>query len=237
MNDTAYGYIRVSSQEQAKEGLSLDWQMEKIKAYCQFSNIDLIDVIVEVDAISGSVPLHKRKGGGELLQAIKKNKPSHIVAYSLSRLFRNAADGLSHTNEWSKKDIALCLLDVGGTSINTKSAMGKMFMALMMSFSELEANLTGERVAETHRYKKNKLEVYGHPPFGYNRSDMDLLKNEEELELVSDMFKMRNDGLSYRKIANYMNDKGIKGKQGGKFYACSVSHIVKNDIYEADIRC
>ena len=237
MNDTAYGYIRVSSDIQAKEGLSLDWQKQKIEEYCKFSNIDLIKVIVEEEAISGSVPLNKRPAGQELLLAIKKQKPTHIVAYSLSRLFRDAPDGLTHTKEWNKQDIALCLLDVGGTSINTKSAMGHMFLSMMLSFSELEKNLTGERVRETHKYKKNKLEVYGHSPLGYDRDDMDLLKNEEELQVVNDIFKMRNSGLSYRKIANYLNDKGIKGKQGGKFYACSISHIVNNDIYEASIRC
>lgn len=235
--DTAIGYVRVSSEKQAESGLSLAWQREKIEAYCSFSNLRLIKVIVEEDAISGGVPLHKRPGGSTLLNEIKSSKPNHIVAYSLSRLFRDAVDGLYHSKEWDKRDIALCLLDVGGQSINTRSAMGRMFLSMMLSFSELEKNLTGERVKETHRYKKNHMEVYGHAPLGYDRDDMSLCKNEVELQVVKRIYKLRDNGLSYGKIAKCLNDEGIVGKKGGQFFASSISHIVKNDIYEADIRC
>tara|TARA_R110000737_G_scaffold131069_1_gene162923 strand:+ start:20 stop:730 length:711 start_codon:yes stop_codon:yes gene_type:complete len=235
--DTAIGYVRVSSEQQAEEGLSLAWQKEKIEAYCSFSNLRLIKVIVEEDAISGGVPLNKRPGGSILLNEIKSSKPNHIVAYSLSRLFRDAVDGLYHSREWDKQDIALCLLDVGGQAINTRSAMGRMFLSMMLSFSELEKNLTGERVKETHRYKKNRMEVYGSTPYGFDRDDMSLLKNEAELQVVKRIYKLRDNGLSYGKIAEYLNDEGIVGKKGGKFYPITVSKIVKNDIYEADIRC
>ena len=233
--ETAIGYVRVSSEQQAEEGLSLAWQREKIEAYCSFSNLRLIKVIVEEDAISGGVPLHKRPGGAILLNEVKSSKPNHIISYSLSRLFRDAVDGLYHSREWDKKDIALCLLDVGGQAINTRSAMGRMFLSVLLACSEMEKSLTGERVAETHRYKKNKLEVYGHAPLGYDRDDMSLCKNEDELQVVKRIYKLRDNGLSYGKIAKCLNDEGIVGKKGGKFYPITISKIVNNDIYASSI--
>ena len=228
----AIGYIRVSSEQQAKEGLSLEWQKAKIEVYCDFQNITLVDVVVEKEAVSGSVSLNKRVGGVKLLTAIKRTKPTHIIAYSLSRLFRNAVDGLTHIRNWDKQDIGLCLLDVGGQTINTRSAMGKMFMSMMLSFSELERNLTSERVRETHRHKKNKLEVYGSTPLGFDRQDMNLIENKKEIKTVRKMFELRKSGFSYNKIAEYLNTRNIKGKTGSSFYSCGVRHILLNDIYK-----
>jgi hypothetical protein len=85
---------------------------------------------------------------------------------------------------------------------------------------------------KSSREKKDKKRVYGHAPMGYDKDGDNLVENSKELELVSDMFKMRNDGMSLGKIADYLNDKGIKGKQGGYFYASSISHIINNDIYD-----
>src|SRR6266576_5058844 len=63
----------------------------------------------------------------------------------LDRLFRDAEDALRQTKAWDRTGISLHLVDIGGQSMNTGSAMGRMFLTLMAGFAELERNLIAER--------------------------------------------------------------------------------------------
>ena len=72
-------------------------------------------------------------------------KVGHIVALKLDRLFRDAADALHQSRAWDKAEIALHLVDMGGQSLNTASAMGRFFLNMMAGVAELERNLIAER--------------------------------------------------------------------------------------------
>tara|TARA_R110000824_G_scaffold297814_1_gene486065 strand:- start:37 stop:567 length:531 start_codon:yes stop_codon:yes gene_type:complete len=86
---------------------------------------------------------------------------------------------------------------------------------------------------KSSRKKKDNLKVYGHVPLGYDKGDdNNLVENLEEQALIREIFILREKGKSYGTIAIYLNDKGIRGKQGGKFYAVTISHIINNDIYD-----
>ncbi len=148
------GYIRVSTDDQAREGVSLDAQEARIRAYAEMAGLELVDVIRDA-AISGTVPLADRAGGAALLD----HDVDHVIALKLDRLFRDAADALSQTRSWDKAGIALHLIDVGGATINTSTAMGRMFLTMMAGFAELERNLISERTAMALAYKKDRREV------------------------------------------------------------------------------
>ena len=82
----AIGYVRVSTNEQADHGVSLDAQYESLMAYALLQKLNLVEVIVE-DAISGSVPLADRPGGRRLLELVGKRRlgrssPSSWTVYS-----------------------------------------------------------------------------------------------------------------------------------------------------------
>jgi len=226
----AIAYIRVSTIEQASEGVSLAAQEERIKAYCTIQGLELVKVIRD-EGVSASKPLAERQGGQELLKATGKGNIRHIVAVKLDRIFRDAEDALHQTKAWDAKNIALHLVDMGGQSVNTATAMGRYFLTMMAAFAELERNLIAERTATALAHKKANKEVYSPTPLGYNREGNALVENEQELQAVRFIREQRKAGLSLREIASRLNEAGIPTKKGGKWYASTVKYILENNLY------
>ena len=109
--------------------------------------------------VSGMIPLAQRDGGAAVIEGLMEHSATHVIALKLDRLFRDAADALNQTRQWDKDKIALHLIDVGGQSINTSSAMGRMFITMMAGFAELERNLISERTTTALQHKKSHGEV------------------------------------------------------------------------------
>jgi DNA invertase Pin-like site-specific DNA recombinase len=93
---TAISYIRVSTDDQVRGGVSLDAQEERIRAYCEASNLKLISVVRE-EGVSAAIPLDQRPGGRNLIRQLNESKGANVVALKLDRLFRNAEDALKQT--------------------------------------------------------------------------------------------------------------------------------------------
>jgi len=72
----------------------------------------------------------------------------------LDRLFRNATDALQKSAEWDKAKLALHILDMDGSNIDTASAVGKMFFTMTAGFAEMERNLISERTKAALSFKK-----------------------------------------------------------------------------------
>ena len=215
---TAIGYVRVSTEEQASEGISLDAQQDKIKAYCTLKSLELKEIIVDA-GVSGGKPLSYREGGKRILSA----KVDAVVAVKLDRLFRDAADCLATTKLWDKKDVSLHLLDMGGNSLDTSSAMGRMFLTMAAGFAELERSLIRERTqsALRHKRKNGKLADDGET----------LLEYQKEREALTLIQSLRNQGFTFRHIVQELESRNIKTKQGNdKWQACSVRSVL---VYSA----
>lgn len=224
-------YIRVSTTEQAREGVSLAAQEERLLAYCRLMNLEPVAVIRE-EGISGSKALSTRPGGSELLSLVSRKKAAHVVALKLDRLFRDAEDALHQTKAWDKTGITLHLVDLGGQSLNTSSAMGRMMLTMMAGFAEMERSLIAERTEQALNHKKNHREVYSPTPYGFNREGDNLVENKEEQGIVDHVKTWRADGWSLRKIASELNQQGIATKNGGQWYASTVKYILDNSLYE-----
>lgn len=230
MNNKAICYVRVSTEEQVKEGVSLQSQEEKLLAYCRMIGLETTAVIKE-EGVSASKKLSSRPGGLELLNSVTRKRVSHIIALKLDRLFRDAEDALHQTKEWDKSGIALHLVDMGGQTINTASAMGRFFLGMMAGFAELERNLIAERTTTALNFMKNNKQVYGPIPFGFDRQGEVLIENNNERATVEKIIEQRIGGLSFAKIAEWLNSQGIASKNGGKWYASTVHYIFKNNIH------
>jgi len=229
--DKAIGYTRVSTEEQVKEGVSLDAQEERLKAYAKAQNINLVNIIRE-EGISGTIPLAERPGGADLLQMVGKGKKiQHVIALKLDRLFRDASDCLMQTKIWDKAGIGLHLLDMGGQSINTASAMGRMFLTMSAGFAELERNLIAERTAAAMQFKKKRLEAYSPTPLGYERIGDQLRTVEREQRVVRNIYRLRKRGATLRAIAATLNKKQVPTKQGRQWHASTVRYVLTNDLH------
>jgi site-specific DNA recombinase len=136
----AVAYIRVSTADQLL-GVSLAVQEDRIRAYCQMAELHLVDTIREDGVSAYAIPLSKRPAGIRLLRVIKHSHAEHVVVLKLDRLFRNAADALLQTRKWDTEGIALHLVDIGGQTINTATAVGRMFLTQMAGFAEFEESV------------------------------------------------------------------------------------------------
>jgi DNA invertase Pin-like site-specific DNA recombinase len=229
-------YVRVSTLEQANLGVSLDAQEEKIKAYCLINDLEITEIIRE-EGVSGGKEFSSRPGGSRLMEIIKKKQAQNIVTLKLDRLFRDAADALNQTKNWDKLGIALHVIDMGGTSINTSTATGRLFLTMSVAFAEMELNLIRERTALGMQYKKSKREVYSPTPFGFQekltKEGKMLVQDKQEQEVLLLIKKWHSKGWSLRKIANELTVKGVATKQGGKWYASTIKYLLENDLYQS----
>lgn len=228
--NNALAYARVSTSEQAQEGVSLDAQLERIAAYCRVAGLDLVSTIRE-EGVSGAVPLANRPGGRDVLRAVAGRHVRHVIALKLDRLFRDAADALNQTRAWDKAGISLHLVDMGGQSLNTMAAVGRMFLTITAAFAELERNLIAERTQAALLYKKSKRQVYGAVPYGYARRGDALKAIEPELDIVRRIQRWNTRGWSLRKIADALNDRQVRTKHGGQWHASTVRYVLRNTLY------
>jgi DNA invertase Pin-like site-specific DNA recombinase len=124
------------------------------------------------------------------------------------------------------------LVDMGGQSLSTGSAMGRMFLTLMAGCAELERNLVAERTASVLAHKKQQGKVYNHTPFGFERVGDRLVAAVDEMAMVHLMQERREDGWSLAMIADAFNTDHIPGKNGGRWYGRTVKNILENSVYQ-----
>jgi DNA invertase Pin-like site-specific DNA recombinase len=161
-------------------------------------------------------------------------KVEHVVALKLDRIFRDAEDALRQTKAWDKAGVALHLVDMGGQTLNTASAMGRFFLNMMAGFAELERNLIAERTAAALAHKKSHRQAYSPTPFGFDRGGNDLIANAAELATVQQMRSWRVRGWTLRQIAEELTKQAVPTKNHGKrWYASTVRHVLQNDLYAA----
>lgn len=227
MTGQAVAYVRVSTEEQATFGGSLAMQQDRIAAYCALAQLELVETFVE-RGVSGSVPLGDRRRGREMLAKIAAGEIKHVIALKLDRLFRDAANALTLTREWDKAGVELHLVDMGGASLNTSSAMGRMMLTILSGFAEWERNIIGERTRAVLRHKRVKREAYSPTPLGFRRDGKQLVEDEREQQTLDRIRSLHRDGLSLNAIARTLNAEGVPAKNGGRFYASTISYLIKN---------
>jgi site-specific DNA recombinase len=167
--EKAIGYVRVSSEEQCREGVSLDAQESRIRGYSAMRGLELIEIYRE-EGVSAKIALKRRPEGAQLVGGIARRRAKHVIAVKLDRPFRNAADALQQTAEWDKAKAALHIIDMGGSAIDTASAMGRMFFTMAAAFAEMERNLISERTKASLSFKKASRTVYtAITPLGFDR--------------------------------------------------------------------
>jgi len=229
MNQTtdACGYIRVSREEAATEGLSLDAQKAKIAAYCKMRGLNLVGIFTD-PGISGGKPLSKRGGGKEVLELVRRKKVQAVVAVKLDRLFRNCIDCLTVTQGWDKASVALHLLDMGGQSLDTGTAIGKFFLAVMASAAELEKNQMAERIVAVMEYKRSRNEYCGGKlRYGYQvcSDGVHLEEVAEEQRVIREVCRLRQR-LSLRATTRALTHKGLVNRSGKPFSPAAIHQIV-----------
>jgi DNA invertase Pin-like site-specific DNA recombinase len=220
---TAYGYIRVSSDEQAESGLGLAAQRQRIDAYCQMKGLHLTEVF-EDPGVSGGKPLGTRPSGARLLADARRSRPVVVVA-RLDRLFRSVADAAQTIVDFDRLGIELVAISEGFDMTNP---YGRAMAQMASVFAELERAMIRERTRAAMKVKRARQErVSGHAPFGWDfRPGGKLIENRKEQKAIAWIQQLHADGTSLRKIAERLNERGIRPKRAEKWLHSSVLRIV-----------
>ena len=216
----AIGYIRVSTAGQATDGVSLDAQRSKIEAWANLSDYE-VEVYAD-EGISGC-RADNRNGLQEALAAVGDGDA--LVIYSLSRMSRSTKDTIEIAEALKKKGADLVSIS---EAIDTTSAAGKMVFRMMAVLNEFERDQVSERTKAALAHKKSKNERVGRIPFGFSLSGdgVHLEKNGEEQWILREIRSLKEGGLSLRKIAAELNDRGI-GNRGNVWNHVAVKRVAK----------
>lgn len=201
MNPTrVIGYIRVSLEKQATDGVSLAAQRERIELYCKSHGLTL-DTVHADEGISGK----KAENRPGLLAAVAETRKAKgiLIVYSLSRLTRSIKDLLDIFDSLEKAGANLVSLT---ESFETHTSMGRFAFKLFGLVAELERELIGERTKEALRHKRaNGEKCGGHMPYGYALVDGKLVEHYDEQATIHGIKVCRQGGESFPVIAKRLN--------------------------------
>ena len=220
-------YIRVSTEDQAREGFSLPEQEKRLRAMCEFKGYEVYKVYEDagISAKTGN----KRPAFDELLQDIKDKKCNTIVVLKLDRLTRSVAD-------WEKILTFLeeneAFLDCANDDINTTNANGKMISRILTSVSQQEIERTSERTKIGLAGAIKVGHIPHQAPLGYKRVDKKLIPDITTKDVVIRIFEMYHNGLSYKKISNILIEEKVLGKTNWR--DSTIVGILENEIYKGD---
>ncbi|OOZ45823.1 resolvase [Solemya velum gill symbiont] len=196
---SVYGYIRVSTQSQVDDGLSLGAQKRQLQGYAMMQGMEMDEVFVE-RAVSGWKPLNERPQGKRLIAGLSADDV--ILCPKLDRMFRSARDALNVAEQLRKREVGLHLLDLGGDV--TGNGISKVFFTIVAAFAEFERDRIAERISDVKRAEKESGRYLGGSrPYGYRiGEDGALIPDQIELALIEKIVMMRSNGASLRRIAN-----------------------------------
>jgi len=199
MKSKAVGYIRVSTEEQAKEGVSLSSQTDKIRKYSDLHDMDLIDIFSD-EGVSGKSL--DRTGMKKLLELTKTQSINAVIVYKLDRLSRKTKDFLHLIDVFESNDVAFHSIE---EKVETKSANGMFFLTIMSAISQWERGIIIERTKEALRHKRSNGDYLGRVPFGFKVLNKRLVINPDEMKVIQKAKRMKREGKSYRDISKSLN--------------------------------
>ena len=230
-------YTRVSTDEQAREGYSLDAQLKAIKKYAQNNDI-LIDskYIFSDEGISGR-KAEKRPAFMEMIRQAK-SKPRKfdiILVHKFDRFSRNREDSVVYKS-LLKKEYGIPVISIS-EPLDPDDKMSVIMEAFLEAMAEYYSlNLSGE-VKKGQLEKHSKGELQTNPSFGYNVSDNKLIVNESEANVVRMIFEQYAvDNLPMMQIARNVNALNVKTKRGRHFENRTIYYILNNPVYIGKLR-
>ena len=225
----AVAYIRVSTEEQVSEGVSLDAQEAALRAYCTMRGLTLVELVKDAGVSAGKA-LVARDGGSRVLELVKSGEVGAVVAWKLDRLFRDCSDCLTVTGRWDRAGVALHLVDMGGQAVDTGTAMGRFFLTILAGAAEMERNLIRERTSAGMSFKKARGERVGSVPYGFRLASdgVNLEPEPAEQEVIDRVKALRAEGLTLQAITDRLNSDGTPAR-GKRWHLTTVARLLKRE--------
>lgn len=220
-------YMRVSTEDQAREGFSLPEQKERLEAYCKFNGYKIIEYYTDA-GISAKTGNH-RPEYDRMLEDGKQGKINMIIALKLDRITRSTRDWETLMDYLEKYNINIAFVN---DDINTTTANGKMVSRIMMSVSQNEIERTSERTIIGLEGAIKQGHIPARAPLGYKHIDKKLVPDPLTKDIVIRIYNLYFEGLTYNTIAKLFNKEKVCGKTNWK--DTSILKIITNVIYKGD---
>lgn len=232
-------YCRVSTQEQGDSGLSLTHQEKRCKSFCTAKDWEIYKSYIDI-ASAGSLD---RPELNALLEDASNSKFDIVVALRLDRVSRVPRDFYNLAENLNEYNISISTVD---NDVDTTTVQGRMLLGVLLQFAAFEREINSERTKAAIHQKALKGEHRGGKPvLGYNLIEKKLILNQEEAELVKQIFQEYINGKGPSEIAKGLNRKDIKTKLhktkkgiitgGKKFTRNHIHNILTNPIYTGQI--
>ena len=214
------GYVRVSTQEQANEGVSLAAQEAKLRAYCAALDLELVAVVADAGVSAKSL---ERPGLTQALALLDSGAAEGLLVVKLDRLTRSVRDlGALLDGYFSARFSLLSVSD----SIDTRTAAGRLVLNLLTSVASWEREACAERTSAALRHKVAVGEHVGAPRLGTRVEAGNLVADQDEAETVARIRSLAAEGKTLRAIASVLDQEGRRTKRGGKWAAETVRKVL-----------
>lgn len=221
-------YIRVSTEDQAREGFSLGEQEEKLLQLCKFKELEVYKVYK--DAGISAKDMEHRPQFQEMLKDMKEGKLNYIVAYKLDRITRSVRDLEELISVLEQYN---CFLLCDRDDVNTSTANGRFFVRMLTVLSQLEIEIVSERTKFGLNGAIKSGHIPGQRPFGYKSAeDKRMVIDNATRPYIEKIFDMYLEGKSFQQIANYFKENNIYPKKNWK--DATIQKIIDNKIYMGD---
>ncbi|MNO36968.1 DNA-invertase hin [compost metagenome] len=232
-------YARVSTEEQAEQGYSIEAQLDTLRDYCKRNGLDVYEEYVDAGfsgkSIQGRLALQR------LLKDANKNLFNMVLVWKINRLARKTVDFLNMIEDFKKRDIYFRSFS---ENFETETPVGEFVLQMLSGIGELERKNIVENVKMGMKQRAKTGKHNGKLPLGYqvnaDPSDPSGRSNvivvEAEAAIVRKIFELYAAGRGLKSIANELNHSGYKTKTGNTFSTTAIKEILNNPFYNGKIR-
>ena len=222
------GYVRVSTEEQATSGVSLDAQRRRIAAYCAAHGLTLLRI--EEDA-GISAKTTRRPGLQRGLESLARREAGGIVALKLDRLSRSTRDVLDLVARAEKERWALHSID---ERLDTGSPHGRFVVTVLAALSQMEREQVSARTkAAMKELRRQGRKTGGRPRFGFRHEVDRVVPDDGEQPILRRIEALRASGAGAWKIMSTLNAEGVVNPRTGRAWSLGVMQSIVSSIERA----
>ncbi len=227
MKTRAVGYIRVSTEGQAEEGVSLAAQRAKLEAFAIAADLELVAIREDAGVSAKTLA---RPGLQAALADLREGRADALLVTKLDRLTRSVGDLGSLLERYFAERFSLLSI---ADSVDTRTAGGRLVLNVLTSVAQWEREAIGERTRDALRHLKAQGVRIGGEALGWRRTDE--LDGEgrkvwapdlEEQTTAARILELRVAGASLRAICAALVAEGHRTKRGGRWAPQTVAQVL-----------